>query len=298
MLGVALLLGVSIPAAAAAQDPATQEQGEEADLHVAQDQAQQGPKFWFQLDVSPSIVSDQPFASGGRTTDSTVVGWTLGYNQSISPGLDLSVTAGPKVTLDADDDAEEASVIAASVRIGASDPILLGMKPFARYSIGVRYNEFFEGRNGTAHEFTGGLTFERRFDPFSFGFELSSRLTEVSGQAEDYFAVLFAPELNVVIARDSLDLHVDTAVERRWYDDLEASPQVERRDWRFQGFFSLDFAKLINRRLGRAGGLPRDGVFRDLAVGVRILEVDSNIDEEDRSSLTVAPAIAIRIPLN
>lgn len=298
MLVAALLFGISIPTIAVAQDSDPADQDQAADLHLSETETRQGPKFWFQLDVAPSIVSEQPFAAGGRTIDSTLVGWTLGYNQSISPGLDLALLAGPKVTLDADDDAEEASVLGASVRIGASNPVLFGLKPFGKYAIGLRYGEFFESRNGTAHEFTGGVTFERRFDPFSFGFELSSRLTEVSGQAEDYFAVQFAPELNVAIARDAVDLHVDVALERRWYEDMDATPQVERRDWRFQGFFSLDFAKLINRRLSNIGRLPRDGVFRDLAVGVRVLEVDSNVDDQDRSALTVAPAIAIRIPLN
>lgn len=250
------------------------------------------PKLWFQVEVSPDITSQEPFTPDS-TNDSTTVKWTLGLDYNLSPGLSLAVSGGPNATVDSDNDASASSRFVAAASLTAGP--FAGFKPFIKYNIALRFTDFFEGRDGTEHTFETGFNFQHKFRIGSFDAGLIARRFESTLPQSDYGSVRTTPKLTFLAFPEVADLIVGAEFERRWYDYTDASVGRERRDWIVQGFVGLDLKHMVNRYLNR--GLARQSAaeFRDFSVGVRFVDIQSNVDAQNRSTIRVTPSVSFRV---
>lgn len=283
-ISVAILLAAASPAAAAQTNGAE----DEDDQFGA----------WLSIEVAPAIVSDGPFRADSPTTDSTDVSWTLEQVQPLGEKLAFELEAGPIVTVDSDDDAEEESALAASLKIRSREPIA-GFTPFVGYGIQFGYSDFFDGEPGTEHTIQAGVGFKGEARRWEFEVEIAPTLVESSedppgAEPADYVAVPLSTSVTYQLAPERANLELEASVERRWYSDLDPALLAERRDWRFQSYLGVDFAGEINRLIARdsPGMQP---VFDEIGVGVRWLEVGSNVDAQDQSDVNVLPVVRIKV---
>ena len=106
---------------------------------------------------------------------------------------------------------------------------------------------------------------------------------------DDYIAGELWMEGVIPVLSDGIDFIAEAAVDRRWYREVDPGLGQKRRDWRFEAFLGLDFAKAVS---------PGDGgLLRSLGIGVRWLDIASNFDSVDSSSLKLLPAITLRFGL-
>lgn len=251
------------------------------------------PKLWFQIAVAPEIVSETPFTDHN---DATEISWTMGLETNLAPWLKFKFTLGPSATVDSDGDSGERSSLNAGFDFRTSNPIGWNVTPSFTYKISRRYEGFFGDRDGTDHTLEAALNYQRKFNGLTFEFALVSRRLQSTRSNSDYWAARLLPTLTIPVFNNTTDLTLSVSAERRLFDDINASIGRNRRDWRLEAGAGLNFARGINSYLNRS--LPKESrhdIFRDFLIGARWIGIDSNVGDEDNSTLKFTPSISIRI---
>jgi hypothetical protein len=287
-----VMLAATSPARAQSQPPAA-EAGDEgaasdtSDLHLPGYDSPSG-RTWLEFDVAPELVSHNPLGSSSRTSDETSVSMTFITTHALSRSLEIEFDAGPSTTIDTDEDKPFNSSLAAGLELRTrTSPS--GFASFVSYGVARDYANFFGEGLDTTQTLKAGARYGGKFGPMAVGFELAPRWVHSTYELDDYVAGELWMEGVIPVLSDGIDLIAEGVVDRRWYLNVDPGQGQKRRDWRFEAFLGLDFAKAV---------APGDrSPLRSLGIGVRWFDIHSNFDSVDSSSLKLLPAITLRIGL-
>lgn len=293
--GKALLLAAALSAASGASaqsypSPATEPTDETvstSDLHLP-GQESSSHRGWVDLEFAPELASHNPLGSSSRASGETSVSLTLAAVQPLSRALEIEVDVGPSVTIDTDEDTPFDSSLAANFEL-RTRKATSGFSSFVSYGVARDYDDFFGAGLDTSQMLKAGARYSGEFGPLAAGFELGPRWVNSSRDLDDYVAGELWMEGVLPVLRGGIELIAEGVVDRRWYLNMDPGLGSKRRDWRFEAFLGLDFANAVS---------PRDGsLLRSLGVGLRWLNIHSNMDSVDSSSLKLLPAVTVRLGL-
>lgn len=289
ILCLASALSIAPPALAQSEPPPPGEEGagpDTSELHIP---GYERPprRAWLELEVAPELVSHNPLGSSSRASDETNVSLTFITRQPLSSGLELEFDAGPSTTIDTDNDTPFESSLAASLEL-RTRPGASGFSSFLSYAVARDFDDFFGEGLETSQTLTAGLRYGGKAGPVEIGFELAPRWVNSTRDLDDYLAGELWME-GVAPVGNEINLIAEGIVDRRWYQNANPAIGGKRRDWRFEAFLGLDFAGAVARGEG--------SLLRSLGLGMRWIEVNSNLDSADRSSFKLLPAITLRLGL-
>lgn len=258
-----------------------------ADLHLPGFGATTG-RTWLELEVAPELVSHNPLGSSSRASDATNVSMTVITTHPLSRSLEIEIDAGPSTTIDTDNDRPFESSLAAGVEL-RTRPGASGFASFVSYGIARDFEDFFGDGLDTVQTLKAGVRYGGEIGPMAVGFELAPRWVNSTFDLDDYLAGELWMEGVIPVFGDGIDLIAEGIVDRRWYQNFDPGLQGKRRDWRIEAFLGLDFAGAV---------APKDSNWlRSLGVGLRWLDVHSNDNSVDSSSLKFLPAVTVRLGL-
>lgn len=235
-----------------------------------------------ELEIAPQIASHNMLGAESRTSASTDVTLIFITTHKLSEQFEMEFDAGPSVSIDGNGVSGSSLAAALELRTKPDDS---GVSAFARYGAARDFEDFFGAGIDTVQSVTAGLRYGTSIGPAAIGFELAPRWVNSSHDLDDYLAgELFVDAVFPVIG-DGIILIAEMSVDRRWYRDVDPAISAKRRDWRVQTFIGLDFADALAPASGGANPI------RSLGVGVRWLDISSNLDSADRSSIKLLPAV-------
>lgn len=291
----ALFLAAALSAASAAwaqSNPSPPAEPEDeavgtSDLHLP-GQESSPRRAWVDLEIAPELASHNPLGSSSRTSGETNVSLTFVAVQPLSRALEIEIDVGPSMTIDTDTDAPFDSSLAANFEL-RTRKAASGFSSFVSYGVARDFDDFFGAGLDTSQMLKAGARYSGKFGPMAVGFELAPRWVNSSHDLDDYVAGELWMEGVLPVLRDGIDFIAEGVIDRRWYLNMDPGFGGKRRDWRFEAFLGLDFARTVS---------PRDGsLLRSLGVGLRWLDIHSNMDSVDGSSLKLLPAVTLRLGL-
>jgi hypothetical protein len=288
----ALLCAALLPTPAFAQSevPTTEEATQDADiadLHLPGFGRTTG-RTWLEFEVAPELVSHNPLGSSSRASDATNVSLTVITTHPLSRSLEIEIDGGPSTTIDTDEDRPFESSLAAGVEL-RTRPGPSGFASFVSYSVARDFEDFFGEGLDTVQTLKAGVRYGGEIGPMAVGVELAPRWVNSSFDLDDYLAGELWMEGVIPVFGEGIDFIAEGIVDRRWYQNFDPVLQGKRRDWRIEAFFGLDFAGAV---------APKDSNWlRSLGVGVGWLDVHSNEEAIDSSSLKFLPAVTVRLGL-
>jgi hypothetical protein len=286
------VLSIASPALAQSDPPPAGAEDESAlpdtsELHIP-GYGNSSRSTWIDFEVAPELASHNPLGSSSRTSDETSVSLTFITVQPISRELEIEFDVGPSTTIDTDNDNSFSSSLAAGLEL-RTRASAAGISSFVSYGVARDYDDFFGEGLDTSQTLKTGVRYGGNLGPMQVGVEVAPRYVNSTQDLDDYIAAELWMEGVVPVFGDGIDLIGEAIIDRRWYQNSDPGFGTARRDWRFETFLGLDFAGAV---------LPGDNSpLRSLGVGVRWLDINSNFNSIDSSSLKLLPAVTLRLRL-
>jgi hypothetical protein len=238
--------------------------------------------FTIEGEVAPQWATLTPF-DYGQVTDSTLVSVTLTAKPRISDRFKLAIKAGPKATLDDDNDNPGGADSAFGLSGKITVPAVLGIALVGSAGYEKQFKNFFKQSKGSKRTYSTGLEYGYNIkwvDKMKLSASALYGITDLTDDSGDHdFAQLtsaFETPLWWFAA-----FNLEGTGTRRWFDRINADSGFKERRTEWGVSVGLNFAPAIVKL---THGDPDNPWLRKFKAGYNYFNRSSNVPGADKTS--------------
>lgn len=246
--------------------------------------------FTLEGEVAPQWATPKAF-DYGEVTDSTAVSLTFKAKPKISKAFELTISMGPKATLDDDHDnpggADSAFGIGTTIKVPIGSFALVGTAGYDK-----KFKDFFGEPNGSKKTYAAGVEYGYPVK-WIHKMQLTARAvygrTDVTDDPADHNFGQAVGKLETPLWWFA-KFNFEANGVRRWFDDVNPLVGFKERRTEWGVSVGLNFAPAIVKL---TGGDPDNPWLRNLKAGFNYFSRSSNVPGADKTSSSPSLSVSV-----